>query len=158
MRYRKFGTSDLMVSEIGLGGGGLGHVWGATSDEAVHEAIRFTMEEGINFFDVAPGYGAGLAETNLGLALQGKRPQAVIATKVQLAEDELDDIPGAMERSLAASLERLQTEQVDLYQLHNRVTANRADAHGARSACTTCWARAGSSKPCNGSSPANRLG
>ena len=131
MRYRKFGSSDLMVSEIGLGGGGLGHVWGATSDEALHEAINFALDEGINFFDVAPGYGAGLAETNLGLALQGKRPQAVIATKVQLAEDELNDIPSAIERSLAASLERLRTEQIDLYQLHNRVTANRGDTWGS---------------------------
>ena len=131
MRYRKFGSSELMVSEIGVGGGGLGHVWGPTSDEAVHEAIRFALDEGINFFDVAPSYGAGLAETNLGIALGADRPQAVIATKVRLAEDELDDIPGAIERSLAASLERLQTEHVDLYQLHNRVTAARSDTRGS---------------------------
>jgi aryl-alcohol dehydrogenase-like predicted oxidoreductase len=131
MRYRKFGSSQLMVSEIGVGGGGLGHVWGPTSDEAVHAAIRFALDEGINFFDVAPGYGAGLAETNLGIALGPNRPQAVIATKVRLAEDEFDDIPGAIERSLAASLERLQTEHVDLYQLHNRITAERSDARGS---------------------------
>lgn len=131
MRYRKFGSSELMVSEIGVGGGGLGHVWGPTSDEAVHEAIRFALDEGINFFDVAPGYGAGLAETNLGIALGPNRPQAVIATKVRLAEDELDDIPGAIERSLAASLERLQTEHVDLFQLHNRITASRSDSRGS---------------------------
>ncbi len=122
MRYRKFGSSELMVSEIGVGGGGLGHVWGPTSNEAVHEAIRFALDTGINFFDVAPGYGSGLAEKNLGIALGPNRPQAVIATKVRLTKDDLDDIPGAIERSLVASLERLQTEQVDLFQLHNRVT------------------------------------
>lgn len=128
MRYRKLGSTGLMVSEIGVGGGGLGHVWGPTSDEAVQAAIDFALAEGINFFDVAPGYGDGRAEENLGQALHGRRERAVIATKVFLANDDLTDIDGAIERSLTQSLARLQTEQIDLFQLHNRITAQRGEA------------------------------
>ena len=105
MRYRKLGSTGLMVSEIGVGGGGLGHVWGATSDDLIREAIDHALAEGINFFDVAPGYGNGKAEENLGEALRGRREETVIATKVFLTADDLDDVPGAIERSLAASLE-----------------------------------------------------
>ena len=128
MRYRKLGSTGLMVSEIGVGGGGLGHVWGATSDEAAQAAVDFALAQGINFFDVAPAYGDGRAEENLGHALQGRRERAVIATKVFLSSDDLTDIDGAIERSLTQSLERLQTEQIDVFQLHNRVTAQRGDA------------------------------
>ncbi|HJN91666.1 MAG TPA: aldo/keto reductase [Dehalococcoidia bacterium] len=131
MRYRKLGSTGLMVSEIGVGGGGLGHVWGATSDDLIREAIDHALAEGINFFDVAPGYGNGKAEENLGEALRGRREETVIATKVFLTADDLDDVPGAIERSLAASLERLHTDHIDLFQLHNRITPEHGDARGS---------------------------
>jgi aryl-alcohol dehydrogenase-like predicted oxidoreductase len=128
MRYRRFGGTGITVSEVGVGGGGLGHLWGATTPEEVQEAIDYALTEGINFFDVAPAYGRGLAERNLGEGLRGRRERAIVATKVFLTEDELsDDIGSAVERSLSASLERLETDYVDLFQLHNWVTQERGD-------------------------------
>jgi len=129
MRYRKLGRTGLVVSEIGLGGGGIGHVWGETTDEAIAETIALAMSEGINFFDVAPGYGAGAAERNLGRALleapQGVGRDMLVATKVALSEDDLDDIPGAVERGIHESLERLRRERIDVFQLHNTITSER---------------------------------
>jgi len=129
MRYRKLGRTGLVVSEIGLGGGGIGHVWGETTDEEIAETITFAMAEGINFYDVAPSYGDGAAERNLGRALleapQGRGHDMLVATKVSLSEDDLADIPGAVERGIHESLERLRRERVDLFQLHNTITPTR---------------------------------
>ncbi|MDE2745491.1 MAG: aldo/keto reductase [Chloroflexota bacterium] len=131
MRYRKLGRTGLVVSEIGLGGGGIGHVWGETTDEEIAETIAFAMAEGINFYDVAPSYGNGAAERNLGRALleapDGRGQDMLVATKVSLSEDDLADIPGAVERGIHESLERLRRERVDLFQLHNTITPNRGD-------------------------------
>ena len=125
MRYRRLGRTGLVVSEVGLGGGGIGHVWGETSEDEVAETIALALNEGINFFDVAPGYGDGRAEENLGRALGDDRSRVLVATKVSLGEDELDDIAGAAERSLTQSLERLRGDRVDLFQLHNNITSER---------------------------------
>ena len=129
MRYRKLGRTGLVVSEIGLGGGGIGHVWGETTDEEIGETIALAMSEGINFYDVAPSYGDGAAERNLGRALleapEGRGQQMLVATKVSLSEDDLGDIPGAVERGIHESLERLRRERVDVFQLHNTITPER---------------------------------
>lgn len=129
MRYRKLGRTGLVVSEIGLGGGGIGHVWGDTTDEEIAETIALAMAEGINFYDVAPGYGDGAAERNLGRALleapQGRGQDMLVATKVSLSEEDLHDIPAAVERGIHESLERLRRERVDLFQLHNQITPDR---------------------------------
>ena len=129
MRYRKLGRTGLVVSEIGLGGGGIGHVWGATSDEEIGETIALAIAEGINFYDVAPSYGNGEAERNLARALLAAPDQRgehmLVATKVSLSEDDLADIPAAIERGISESLERLRRERVDLFQLHNTITPTR---------------------------------
>ncbi|MYB23139.1 MAG: aldo/keto reductase [Chloroflexi bacterium] len=129
MRYRKLGRTGLVVSEIGVGGGGIGHVWGETTDEAIAETIALAMSEGINFFDVAPSYGNGAAERNLGRALvealQGVGRDMLVATKVALSKEDLDDVPGAVERGIHESLERLRRERIDIFQLHNTITSER---------------------------------
>ena len=129
MRYRKLGRTGLVVSEIGLGGGGIGHVWGETTDEEIGETIALAMSEGINFYDVAPSYGAGAAERNLGRALleakDHRGEQMLVATKVSLSEDDLTDIPAAVERGIHESLERLRRERIDVFQLHNTITPER---------------------------------
>ena len=131
MRYRRLGRTGLVVSEIGLGGGGIGHVWGETTDDEIAETIAFAMAEGINFYDVAPSYGDGAAERNLGRALlearEGRGHDMLVATKVSLSEDDLADIPTAVERGIHESLERLRRARVDLFQLHNTITPNRGD-------------------------------
>ena len=129
MRYRRLGRTGLVVSEIGLGGGGIGHVWGDTTDEEIAATITLAMDEGVNFYDVAPSYGAGAAERNLGRALleapEGRGQQMLVATKVSLSEDDLADIPAAVERGIHESLERLRRERLDLFQLHNTITPER---------------------------------
>lgn len=129
MRYRKLGRTGLVVSEIGLGGGGIGHVWGETTEEEIAETIALALSEGVNFYDVAPSYGNGLAEEHLGRALAdaagGVGAQMLVATKISLTAEDLDDIPSAVERGLTQSLERLRRDRVDLFQLHNGISAER---------------------------------
>ena len=128
MRYRRLGRTGLVVSEVGLGGGGIGQIWGETTADEIAETIALALREGINFFDVAPSYGDGRAEENLGRALAGSgeyRDSVLTATKVSLAEDDLNDIAGAAERSLTRSLELLRQDHVDLFQLHNSIAAER---------------------------------
>ena len=129
MRYRRLGRTGLVVSEIGLGGGGIGHVWGETTDDEIAATITLAMDEGVNFYDVAPSYGNGAAERNLGRALleapEGRGRDMLVATKVSLGEDDLANIPAAVERSIHESLERLRRERLDLFQLHNTITPER---------------------------------
>ena len=116
-----------MVSEVGLGGYGLGRA----SEEDARAAIELALEEGVNFIDTAPGYLDGLSESRIGNLLGPELDRTVIATKVRLGEDELDDIAGAAERSLTASLERLRRERVELIQLHNAIAPERGRWRGA---------------------------
>jgi aryl-alcohol dehydrogenase-like predicted oxidoreductase len=90
MQYRKFGNTDLVVSEIGFGawaiGGGamIGSTaigWGDTDDNVSIKAIHTALDAGINFFDTADIYGLGHSEELLGKAI-GNKKNVIIATKV----------------------------------------------------------------------------
>src|SRR4030095_4960165 len=90
MQYRKFGNTDLMVSEIGFGawaiGGGamIGNTsigWGDADDETSKRAIYKSLEGGINFFDTADIYGLGHSEQIIGETI-GSRSDIIVATKV----------------------------------------------------------------------------
>lgn len=122
MQYRILGRTGLRVSALGLGGGGLGHIFGHTTDAEAQATVHAALDAGINYFDVAPAYGGGRAEENLGRALDGHRHDAVIATKILLQPADLTDIPAAVERSVSKSLERLRTDRIDVFQLHNMVS------------------------------------
>ena len=134
MEYSTLGRTGLRVSRVGFGGGGIGQVWGPTSDEESVRAVHRALDLGINFFDVAPSYGDGKAEEVLGTALQGHRDQAVVATKVRLAAHEMNDVRGAVIRSVEASLRRLRTDAVDVLHVHNRFTIRRGDISDSLSA------------------------
>jgi aryl-alcohol dehydrogenase-like predicted oxidoreductase len=97
-------------------------------------AIHRALELGVNFFDVAPGYGHGKAEEVLGRALHGRQEQVVVATKVRLAAEEMHDVAGAVRTSVEASLRRLRRETVDVLHVHNRFTPRRGDLPHALSA------------------------
>ena len=119
MKYRKLGDSDLEVSEISLGSW-LTYGVGVEADKA-----RACLEEafgvGINFIDTANVYGRGAAETFLGEALQGRpRDSYVLATKVYFPMSDTDFglSRAQIEKQLDASLQRLRTDHVDLYQCH----------------------------------------
>jgi len=121
MKYRRLGSSDLEVSEISLGSwltfaGGVGF-------EQTRACTDAAFEAGINFFDTANVYGRGAAESAWGQILSGRpRDSYVLATKVwgQMSDDPADRGLSATQigRQIDASLTRLQTDHVDLYQAH----------------------------------------
>jgi aryl-alcohol dehydrogenase-like predicted oxidoreductase len=121
MRYRKLGSSDLEVSEIALGAW-LTYAGGIEFDQT-RACTDAAFEAGINFFDTANVYGRGAAETAWGEILSGRpRDSYILATKVwgQMSDDPDDrGLSGAqIAKQIDASLERLQTDHVDLYQAH----------------------------------------
>lgn len=124
MRYRALGSSGLMVSTVGIGCNAFGTRVDATTVAAIVDAA---LDTGINFFDTADTYGLGASEELLGLALQGRRDQVVVATKFGMdMEGRNGDDHGArasrryVRRAVEASLRRLGTDRIDLYQLHQR--------------------------------------
>jgi aryl-alcohol dehydrogenase-like predicted oxidoreductase len=122
VKHRRLGRTGLEVSEVGLGGAGLGHAWGATTDAECVQAVRRALDLGITFFDTSPVYGAGKSEENLGVGLAGSRDRVILATKVRLkTEDELDDMATAIRQSVEVSLKRLGTDYVDILQIHHQV-------------------------------------
>ena len=119
MKYRKLGDSDLEVSEISLGSW-LTYGVGVEADKA-RACLEEAFAVGINFIDTANVYGRGAAETFLGEALQGRpRDSYVLATKVYFPMSETDYglSRAQIEKQLDASLQRLRTDHVDLYQRH----------------------------------------
>jgi aryl-alcohol dehydrogenase-like predicted oxidoreductase len=119
MKYRKLGDSDLEVSEISLGSW-LTYGVGVEADKA-RACLDEAFEQGINFIDTANVYGRGAAESFLGEALKGRgRDSYVLATKVYFPMSDSDRglSRSQIEKQLDASLERLRTDYVDLYQCH----------------------------------------
>lgn len=120
MRYRLLGSTQLKVSVIGFGASPLGNVFGDADPEESKRAVRFAIDEGINFFDVSPYYGLTLAEEQLGLALQGCRDRVVLSTKCgRYGSGEFDFSARRVLSSVDESLRRLRTDHVDLLQAHD---------------------------------------
>ena len=128
MEYTQLGRTGLTVSRAGFGGGGIGQVWGPTTEEEAIRSVHRALELGITFFDVAPSYGDGKAEEALGKALEGRPEPVTVATKVRLRADEMDDVAGAVRRSVETSLRRLRRDSVDALHVHNRFTEHRGEA------------------------------
>jgi aryl-alcohol dehydrogenase-like predicted oxidoreductase len=139
METRKLGKSGLEVSAFGLGCWAIGGPWwvltddgkfsagwGKVEDAESIKAIQAGLDAGINFFDTAANYGTGHSEVILGKALQGKREKVVIATKfghIINEEDKTmhgddDKILENVRQDCENSLRRLNTDYIDIYQLH----------------------------------------
>jgi aryl-alcohol dehydrogenase-like predicted oxidoreductase len=141
MNYRALGRSGIAVSEIGFGAWGIGGAtegltsYGATDDAVSHAALQRALDAGITFFDTSSVYGYGRSETLIGQAFRHVRDRVVIATKAGFSawDREPDFSPDAIMRSCEESLARLQTDHVDLIQLHNPsvATVARADVLAA---------------------------
>lgn len=116
MDYGFLGETGIRVSRVGLGCWSLvgDLTWGAQEETDSLAAIGAARDCGINFFDTAPGYGNGSSESLLGKALRGWRDEAVLATKVSGRDLSAADLV----RSCEESLGRLQTDRIDLYQIH----------------------------------------
>lgn len=131
MKSRTIGTTDVTVSEVGFGVWTVSTTWWGITDEAVGiRLLQQAYDLGITFFDTADTYGNGLGETILAKALGDKRDQITIGTKfgydfyhhtARRGQEELpqDWRPEYVRFALEESLKRLQTDYVDLYQLHN---------------------------------------
>ena len=116
MKYKTLGNTNISISEFALGCWPFagGHIWGKQEDKDSISAVEESINQGINFFDTAPGYGNGRSERILGIALKNKRHKNIIATKSPPSSLEPWDIRIACEQSLT----NLQTEYIDLYQIH----------------------------------------
>jgi L-galactose dehydrogenase/L-glyceraldehyde 3-phosphate reductase len=133
MKYRKLGKTGIRVSEIGFGCGNVGGLIIRGSHKEQLEAVQLALDLGVNYFDTAPSYGNGRSETNLGKVLSELEPNIVLATKVGLSLDQLDNIPEEVEKSVEASLVRLQRDNVDVLQLHSRIDLTRDSPKWLRS-------------------------
>jgi len=118
MEYRKLGKSDLKVSRIGLGGMQFGSAGiGIHDKKKMKEIINHALDNGVNFIDTAEIYGRGISESVIGETIKerGDRDDLVIATKVYPMHLNYKEVIKAAEWSL----KRLQTEVIDLYQVHH---------------------------------------
>jgi L-galactose dehydrogenase len=120
MQYRKLGKTGLNVSILSFGASPLGSVFDPADEAEGKNAVHYAIDHGINYFDVAPFYGYTVAETRLGKALKGKRDKVFLATKC--CRDGLENFDFSYKRvmkSIDESLERLQTDYVDVFQIHD---------------------------------------
>jgi aryl-alcohol dehydrogenase-like predicted oxidoreductase len=124
MEYRPLGTSGLMVSAVSIGTwaiGGLG--WGVVDDDESVAAIRAAIDVGMTFIDTADIYGLGHSEEIVGRAVEGRRQEVVIATKVanrwnEQGERWVDCSYDTILQAVQESLKRLRTDYIDAYIIH----------------------------------------
>jgi aryl-alcohol dehydrogenase-like predicted oxidoreductase len=127
---RSLGNSDMEITSVGIGTAPIGSdrswyiYWGETDEKTAIETIRTALDLGINWIDTAPFYGWGRGERIVGKALKGRREDAFIFTKCgtirdQGGESHMDLRAETIRREVQESLARLQTDHIDLYQMHD---------------------------------------
>jgi aryl-alcohol dehydrogenase-like predicted oxidoreductase len=125
MKYRELGSTGKKVSEIGFGTWGLGgDSYGPANDKTSKKALRLAFDSGVTFYDTSDLYGSGHSETILGETLKDAREEIIIATKVGTLPHfgfymPQDFSSQHIKEGLEASLKRLQTDYIDVYQLHS---------------------------------------
>ena len=123
MRHRRLGRTGLEISEFTLGGGIVGGILIHPPDEVRLEALERAVRAGCDWVDTAADYGGGESERALGRLLPQVTPRPRVSTKVRVDPAGLGDLEGQVRRSLEASLTRLNTDRVELFQLHNQIGA-----------------------------------
>ncbi|SEN46359.1 aldo/keto reductase [Lihuaxuella thermophila] len=124
MEKRQLGNSELYTSVIGFGAWAAGRSgWGNVEERDIVEAIRTAYDHGVNFFDTAPFYGYGESERILGKTLKSVRDKVIIATKFGIVWNDqggfvMDVSRKNILREIDASLKNLDTDYIDLYQVH----------------------------------------
>jgi len=124
MEFTRINDTDIRASRIGLGTWAIGGLeWGGADDDAAIATIQRALDLGITLIDTAPVYGQGHSEEVVGRALKGRRDHAILATKVALEWNERGDVhrnasAARIQKEIADSLRRLQTDHVDIYQVH----------------------------------------
>ena len=119
MKYRQLGKSGLQVSAVGLGANNFG---GRVDAKRTASVLHAALDSGVNFIDTSNSYGGGLSEQYIGDALKGRREEAVIATKVSSRVADGPNNAGNSRKHIFdqvdISLRKLQTDYLDLYQIH----------------------------------------
>jgi len=123
MRTKRLGKTDLRVSIVALGTWPMGGTtYGHVDDSESIATIQAALDAGINLIDTAPAYGDGRAETVVGKAIKGRRDQVIIATKVGVVRKPggkwRDLSPASIRQQIEGSLQRLNVDTIDLYQIH----------------------------------------
>ncbi|NOX37960.1 MAG: aldo/keto reductase [Calditrichaeota bacterium] len=127
MKQRQLGKDGPWLTEIGLGAWAIGGPWqwgwGPQDDRDSIATIQKALDLGVNWIDTAPVYGLGHSEEIVAQAIAGKRQQVFIATKCGLVWDDRGRVrnnnrPESIRRECEASLKRLNTDYIDLYQIH----------------------------------------
>ena len=120
MQFHQFGSTGVLLSEIGFGASPFGDVFHPTDEFSRAAAVSLAIDSGINLFDVSPFYGKTLAEARLGEALAGRRHEVFLSTKCgRYDQAEFDFSANRLERSIDESLQRLKTDYVDLLLAHD---------------------------------------
>lgn len=128
MQTKQLGNSDLHITPIGfgawaIGGSGWAFAWGAQDDQASLQAIHRALDLGVNWIDTAAVYGLGHSEEVVAQALKGRSERPYVFTKCALTWNEQGEIGRSLKadsirQEVEASLQRLQVETIDLYQIH----------------------------------------
>jgi len=128
MQYRRLGTSGLKVPVLSFGAGTFGGAgplfgaWGTTDAQEARRLIDICLDAGLNLFDTADVYSNGASEVVLGQAIKGRRDAVLISTKTSLPMGDGPDHAGSSRsrliRAVDAALRRLETDYIDLLQLH----------------------------------------
>jgi aryl-alcohol dehydrogenase-like predicted oxidoreductase len=122
MKLRPFGNTGMNVSEVGLGAWQLANPdWGVNDKKEALKIVQKSLEAGCNFFDTAPGYGAGRSEELLGEGLKSKRKDIILCTKFSYYNEnhEREWKAQHVRPVLEGSFKRLQTDYIDILLLHN---------------------------------------
>ncbi len=142
MKRRKLGQSGIEASVVGLGAWAMGGwMWGGTDENESIKAVHAALDSGINLIDTAPIYGFGVSEEIIGKAIEGRRDDVVLATKCTMVTNTTHGVhkfnsdargpnpnghiavqiyadPSSIRQEVEASLKRLKTDRIDLYQTH----------------------------------------
>jgi aryl-alcohol dehydrogenase-like predicted oxidoreductase len=122
MEYRPFGKTDLKISAIGFGCWEIGGTYGRVDESRFGRAVQQAIDNGITCFDTAEAYGMGVSEAALARALDSRRREVTIVTKFGVGYEEMpnrrDSSRGRVLASIEKSLQRLQTDHVDVYLVH----------------------------------------
>jgi len=128
MQLRVFGRTGMQLSVLGFGCGAVGGFMVRGDPAEQERVVARALANGVNYFDTAVQYGDGESEKNLGRVLQRLKPfNIAVGTKVRLPPAEFGRIADAVAASLEGSLKRLGLERVDIFHLHNPITAQGGD-------------------------------
>jgi len=125
LEYRRLGMTDITISEIGFGTGGISKLMVEEDFNEQSSAVNKAIKNGITYFDTAAAYGKGKSEKNLGRILSKNSSNFVVGTKIRLIPEQLENAYSEVIESVEESLHRLQRSYIDIIQIHNFITKDR---------------------------------